>query len=60
MRPAIRRRLRYAAIGGDVLFILWVLRNAIGDGFRGTPVEVASFIGLVVLLGLNAVLLSGR
>jgi hypothetical protein len=52
--------LTYVAIGGDIIFILWVVRNGIDSGFRGTPPEVASFIGLVVLLTLNAVLLYNK
>lgn len=52
--------LTYFAIGGDIIFILWVVRNGIDSGFRGTPPEVASFIGLVALLTLNAVLLYNK
>jgi hypothetical protein len=58
MRIDVRRWLRYAAIAGDALFVLWVLRNGLEQGFRGTPAEVASFYGLVVLLALNAALLA--
>jgi len=53
----LRTWLRYAAIAGDVVFMLWILRNGLEEGFRGTPVEVASFVGLTVLLALNAALL---
>lgn len=49
--------LRYAAIAGNVLFILWITRNGINEGFRGTPPEIASYVGLFVLLTLNSVLL---
>ena len=52
--------LRYVAIAGNMLFVLWILYNGIGEGFRGTRLEVASYIGLVVLLVLNALLLIGR
>jgi hypothetical protein len=55
-----REWLRYTAIAGNVIFILWVLRNGINEGFRGTPSEVASFVGLVALLTLNSVLLWRR
>jgi hypothetical protein len=48
---------RAAAVFGDVLFILWVTYNGINEGFQGTPVQVASYIGLVLLLTLNIVLL---
>ncbi|MDR3686613.1 MAG: hypothetical protein P4L93_06635 [Coriobacteriia bacterium] len=55
-----RSWLRYAAIAGNVLYVLWMLRNGLEAGFRGRPVEVASVAGLIVLLALNTVLLSGR
>jgi hypothetical protein len=48
---------RYAALAGNVLFILWITRNGIKEGFRGTPPEIASYVGLVALLVLNSVLL---
>lgn len=49
--------LRYLAVAGDVVYILWIVRNGMESGFRGTPVEVVSFVGLIVLLALNAGLL---
>jgi hypothetical protein len=53
--------LRYVVIGANVLYILWIVRNAINEGFRGTPVEIVSMAGLLVLLSLDAVLLyAGR
>jgi hypothetical protein len=52
--------LRYVAISGNVVFILWVVRNGLESGFRGTPAEVASFVGLVALLTLNTGLLLAR
>jgi hypothetical protein len=60
MSAGIRRWLRYAAIVGDVVFVLWILRNGIDEGFSAPPVQMASYVGLVVLLGLNAVLLGTR
>jgi len=51
--------LRNAAIAGNVLYVLWMLRNGLEVGFRGRPVEVASIAGLIVLLALNTVLLLG-
>jgi hypothetical protein len=52
-----RDTLRYVAIAGNMLFVLWILYNGINEGFRGTPVEIVSYVGLVVLLLLNAILL---
>lgn len=48
---------RYVAIAGNILFALWILYNGVNEGFRGTPVEIVSYVGLVVLLPLNAILL---
>jgi len=56
----IRRWLRFAAIAGDVVFVLWIVRNGISEGFSAPPVQMASYLGLVVLLGLNAALLASR
>ena len=49
--------LRYGAIGGNVLFILWVSYNAIDEGFRGTLPEKFSYVGLMGLLLTNCFLL---
>ena len=49
--------LRYAAILGNILFILWITYNGIDEGFRGTPVQVVSYISLVLLLLLNTILI---
>ena len=52
------KELRYIAMAGDALFILWIAHNAIDEGFRSIrTVEAASLTGLVFLLGLNIVLL---
>ena len=49
--------LRKLAIAGNLLFILWVAFNAMDSGFSGTNPEIASFIGLILLMSLNIVLL---
>ncbi|MFZ1040776.1 MAG: hypothetical protein WCA79_01650 [Anaerolineales bacterium] len=48
---------KYLVIAGNVLFILWVTYNGINEGFRGTLVEKASYVALMVLLVLNIVLI---
>jgi len=53
----VRSWIRYFVIAGNVVFVLWIIRNGMEAGFRGRPVEVASWVGLIVLLVLNAVLL---
>lgn len=49
--------LRFAAILGNILFILWISFNAIDEGFKGTIYQKVSYIGLVSLLILNIGLL---
>lgn len=49
--------LKFAAIAGNILFMLWITYNGINEGFKGTLPEKISYIGLMVLLGLNSVLI---
>ena len=49
--------LTVASIFGNFLFFLWILFNGINEGFRGTVVEKLSYISLMGLLAVNAVLL---
>jgi hypothetical protein len=45
--------LRYGAITGNILFILWITYNGIEAGFRGSVYEKISFIALTLLLVTN-------
>jgi len=54
------RLLRFISISGNVIFVLWILRNGINEGFRGTPLEIVSYVGLMILLLLNTFLLYKR
>ncbi|SHN02557.1 hypothetical protein [Mucilaginibacter sp. OK098] len=49
--------IRFAAISGNILFILWVTYNGINEGFRGTLPEKISYIGMMCLLILNSYLI---
>jgi len=49
--------LKYLAIAGNVLFILWVTYNGIDEGFSGTLVQKVSYVGLMLLLALDTVLI---
>jgi len=50
--------LRYVAITGNVLFVLWILYNGIDEGSQGTTIyQIVSYISLIFLLILNALLL---
>lgn len=52
--------LRYAAIAGNVVFILWILFNGINEGFKGTLPEKISYISLIALLAVNSFLLLNK
>jgi DMSO/TMAO reductase YedYZ heme-binding membrane subunit len=50
--------LRYLAIVGNLVFLLWVLYNGINEGFRATPVQFASYFGVMALFVVNAAILA--
>ncbi len=52
--------LKYCALAGNALFILWMLYNGIDEGFRATPYQLASYVGLTLLLLLNSVLMFAK
>ena len=55
------KSIRNIALAGDCLYILWIVYNAIDDGFRDIrSVEAVALLGLVGLLALNIVLLCRR
>ncbi len=49
--------LKYLALTGNSLFILWLLYNGMNEGWRATPYQLISYIALVFLLLLNSALL---
>ncbi|MCB9358025.1 MAG: hypothetical protein H6506_04235 [Calditrichaeota bacterium] len=49
--------LRKLAIAANVLFVLWIFYNGLNEGWKGTPPEIASYVGLALLLLLNSYLL---
>jgi len=52
--------LRYCAIAGNILFLLWITYNGITEGFQGTIYQKLSYAGLSVLLLLNSYFLLRR
>lgn len=52
--------LRFTAISGNILFILWVTFNGVKEGFSGTIYEQLSYIGLMGLLLINSFLILTR
>ncbi len=49
--------LRYVAIAGNAVYILWIVHNAIDEKFTGRPLEIVVLVGLLILLTLNSLLL---
>jgi len=49
--------LKYLAIFGNIIYILWILYNGINEGFSGKIVEIVSCAGLVLLLIINIALI---
>ena len=49
--------LSWLAIAGNILFVLWILYNGINESFQGTTIEKISYITLMGLLAVNALLL---
>ena len=55
------KELRYAALVGNGLFILWILYNAMDEGFKPiSGVQVTALSSLMLLLALNMFLLARR
>jgi len=53
--------LRYAALFGDVVYILWLLYNGIDEGFKGiNTVQGLAATGMILLLILNIALLNNK
>jgi hypothetical protein len=48
--------MRFMAVFGNLLFILWIIYNAIHEGLRGTMPEIISCLFLICLLALNSYL----
>jgi len=54
------KNVKYLAILGNVLFILWITYNGIDEGFKGTIYQKISYITLVILFILNIFLISRK
>ena len=51
-----RSLLKFLAVAGNILFILWLLYNGVDEGFRASAYQLLSYIGLTILLLLNSYL----
>jgi hypothetical protein len=56
----IYKFLRDIVFSGNIILVLWILYNGINEGFQGTPLEIVSYIGLMMLLLLNTFLIYHR
>ena len=53
--------LRYIALLGNGIYILWLLYNGIDEGFKGVnSVQGVAVTGMVILLILNIILLNQK
>jgi hypothetical protein len=52
--------LKYGAIAGFIIFLLWIIYNGIDEGFKATPHEMLGYILVLMLLALNAAPLSSE
>ena len=52
--------LRYAAIIGNVFFILWMLYNGINEGFKAPLAQKCIYLAMFLLLAINIIFLSKR
>ncbi len=57
MQSLVVKWSRYATILGNFVFMIWVIYNGIDEGFQGTFYQILSYIGLILLLTLNSILL---
>lgn len=48
--------LKWGIVAANILFLLWVLYNAVDEGFRGTWPEKLSAVALTGLLAVNSLL----
>ena len=54
----MHKLLRYGALFGNTIYILWILWNAVDERGQGIhPVEAVALTGLIFLLVLNIYLL---
>lgn len=54
----IYKVIKYLALVGNVLYILWILYNAVDSGFQERPVQAIALTGLIALLILNILIIS--
>jgi hypothetical protein len=57
MNKQVHKWIYRVAIFGNFFFLFWIMYNAIDEGFKGTLYQILSYIGLAVLLTVNAILL---
>jgi len=56
-KTTLLKLLFWAAVTGNILFILWVTFNGLKEHFQGTIYEKLSYIALMALLVTNTCLL---
>jgi len=54
------KNLKYLAILGNFLFLAWIWRNGIDEGFKATRLQFVYYLSLTFLLFLNSYLLTRK
>ena len=55
------RVLGYVTVVGNPAYLFWILHNGLNEGLSNvTLVQLVSFVGLLALLAIDAVLLAHR
>jgi hypothetical protein len=49
--------IRSLVILGDILYFLWIFYNGIDDDFHASPMQLVSYVGILILLVVNAIII---
>lgn len=54
------KNLKYLVIVGNAVFVVWLFINGLDESFKGTVVQIVSYLGLTALLILNIFFLTRK
>lgn len=52
--------IKYVALIGNGLYILWVILKGVSQGFQWTPAQIMTYVFLLFLMGINIFLLVSK
>ena len=56
----IKKILTPFAVAGNLMFVLWMFYNGMDEGWKATPMQLISYLGLTGLLAVNTFLILGK